>query len=200
MFNKICFFLRIYEGFSFLVSMLHGVFLDLKYFMAFYTMVLLVFTFLFSVLSLQLGEAYGGIGGVGYFIMSFRASTGDFELDNYNQLGPLVYLAWLVWVVAVIILQMIFMNFIIAVISGSYEDIMQEKDSVTYRGKADLIAERELHMTEADLNNPDYFPRYIVLRRPADSQGEKGEELKEGIQELKDTINLSYMKTVNKFK
>ncbi len=123
-FNKICFFLRIYEGFSFLVSMLQGVFFDLKYFLAFYTMVLLLFTFLFSVLSLELDGAYGGIGGVGYFIMSFRTSTGDFEVDNYNQIGSLVYLAWFVWVLAVIVLQMIFMNFIIAVISGSYEDIM----------------------------------------------------------------------------
>ena len=35
-FLKVNYFLRIYDGFSFLVTMMSGVFLDLKYFMAFF--------------------------------------------------------------------------------------------------------------------------------------------------------------------
>jgi len=35
--------------------------------------------------------------------------------------------------------------------------------------KVDLIAEREDHFTQDDLNNPEYFPRFFVVRRPANS-------------------------------
>ena len=84
-FVKICFFLRIYDGFSFLVSMMRGVFLDLKYFIAFYVLVLMLFTMLFSILTLGLSETYNGMPGVGYFLMSFRTSTGDFEVDDFQN-------------------------------------------------------------------------------------------------------------------
>lgn len=46
-FMKVNFFLRIYDGFSFLVSMLQGVFQDLKYFMGFFLFVLIEFGLLF---------------------------------------------------------------------------------------------------------------------------------------------------------
>jgi len=60
-------------------------------------------------------------------MMSFRTSTGDFELDAYPDLdSQLIILAWIVWVFAVLILNVIFMNFIIAVISESYEKVMQK--------------------------------------------------------------------------
>lgn len=42
-FVKVCFFLRIYDGFSFLVSMLQGVFIDLQFFIAFYGIFLIHF-------------------------------------------------------------------------------------------------------------------------------------------------------------
>ena len=77
-FVKICFFLRIYDGMSFLVSMVQGVFLDLKYFLLFYFLVLILFNLLFQVLNTKLGDEYGKVGKFEYFLMSFRLSTGDF--------------------------------------------------------------------------------------------------------------------------
>lgn len=68
------------------------------------------------------------------------------------------------------------MNFIIAVISESYEKIMQKLVSQIYSGKVDLIVERELHMSENDEKNPYYFPRYIMLRRPVRTDGGNMEE------------------------
>ncbi len=66
---------------------------------------------------------------------------------------------------------MIFMNFIIAVISESYEKIMQKQISLTYHGKVSLIVEREFQMSEEDLKNGKYFPKYIILRRPINLDG-----------------------------
>jgi hypothetical protein len=68
---------------------------------------------------------------------------------------------------AVLTLNVVFMNFIIAVISESYEKIMQKLVSQTFKVKVDMIAERELHMSELDLQKDSYFPKYIVLRRHA---------------------------------
>jgi len=60
--------------------------------------------------------------------MAVRTSLGDFDLDNYNDgsnLGIIV-LRWIIWLVSVFIMNVIFMNFIIAVISESYEKVMQK--------------------------------------------------------------------------
>lgn len=49
-FLKVNFFLRIYDGFSFLVSMMAGVFKDIKYFLAFFSIILVEFAILFVII------------------------------------------------------------------------------------------------------------------------------------------------------
>ena len=49
---------------------------------------------------------------------------------------------------AVLLLNIIFMNFIIAVISQTYEKVIQKSKAESYRLKSLLIAERELIMTK----------------------------------------------------
>jgi hypothetical protein len=78
-FTKICFYLRISDGFSFLVSMLIGVFADLKFFFLFYIIMLVMFTLIFLNLTLTLDENMSTVsGGFGYLILAFRTSLGDF--------------------------------------------------------------------------------------------------------------------------
>ena len=84
--------------------------------------------------------------------MSFRTSTGDFEVDNFfNNYDVLVYVTWIIWLVSVLILNIVFMNFIIAVISESYEKIMQKLVSQNFKSKVSLIMERESNMSLTDL-------------------------------------------------
>jgi len=92
---------------------------------------------------------------------------------------------------------MVFMNFIIAVISESYEKIMQKLVSQTYHGKVELIAEREMHMTQSDFDNSAYFPKYIVLRRPAKAEGGEGAEWQGFIKDMKKTLKLNIQKILN---
>jgi hypothetical protein len=49
-FMKINFFLRIYDGFSFLVSMMAGVFSDIQYFLLFWLIFLAQFSLIFTIL------------------------------------------------------------------------------------------------------------------------------------------------------
>jgi hypothetical protein len=84
-FIKICFFLRISDGFSFLVSMLIGVFGDLKFFFMFYLMILIMFSLIFYNLGLKLDDNMMELSAFGYLVMAYRTSLGDFLLDDYKD-------------------------------------------------------------------------------------------------------------------
>ena len=67
------------------------------------------------------------------------------------------------------------MNFIIAVISESYEKVMQKLVAESYRVKTNMIVERELLLTSIKGNEQEYFPKYLVMRRPIETNnGESG--------------------------
>ena len=99
--------------------------------------------------------------------MNYRLSLGDFSTDHISESkAKLIPFIWIIWAIAVLLLNIIFMNFIIAVISQTYERVILKSTAESYKLKSKLIAERELIMTEKELANEDYFPRYLVLRRP----------------------------------
>eukprot|EP00347_Sterkiella_histriomuscorum_P005927 403354731 len=192
-FLKICFFLRIYNGFSFLVSMMAAVFIDLKYFLAFFVVFILQFGIIFAILFDATGiEEYNGIGIFSYFMMAFRTSSGDFNVDSYkDQSQILVIISWTIWIIAVMILNVMFMNFIIAVISESYEKVMQKLTAESYRVKVQMIVERELHFTEDELKLNHFFPQYLLLRKPVTSNLDQKGEWQGFVKDIKNTIKFA---------
>lgn len=82
---KVNYFLRIFEGFSFLVSMLTGVFFDLKFFLGFFAIVVATFSLILSVLLPEAATSYPGTWIFSFIVMSFRTSLGDFDMDDYRQ-------------------------------------------------------------------------------------------------------------------
>jgi hypothetical protein len=50
------------------------------------------------------------------------------------------------------------MNFIIAVVGDSYTNCMAKREAQSLKVKVDMIIERENIMTEAELQNEEYFP------------------------------------------
>jgi hypothetical protein len=62
--------------------------------------------------------------------------------------------------------NVVFMNFIIAVISQSYENCMQKSTAQSYKVKLNMIRERESMMSENDFKNKEWFPNYIILCKP----------------------------------
>ena len=60
---------------------------------------------------------------------------------------------------------MVFMNFIIAVISDAYGGVTQYKTGHDYKQRIMMIYEKELHFTEQDLNNKMYFPAILIVRK-----------------------------------
>ena len=106
-------------------------------------------------------DNYESIGYGGYYLMSFRTSLGDFDLDNFGTTNEtdeitsteIVILRWIIWILSVFVMNIVFMNFIIAVISESYEKVMQKLVAQSYKVKVDMIAERELNFTQEDFSN-----------------------------------------------
>src|SRR5438046_2166515 len=95
-FVKFLFFMRIFSGFGFLVSMLKEVIIDLKTFLAFFLIVLFTFAMIFMILGENL-ETYEGLGSSGYLFMSFRTALGDFELDKFI-LQEHISIRWAMWI------------------------------------------------------------------------------------------------------
>ena len=114
--------------------MLQSVFSDLGYFILLYALVIILYGLIFTLIGVQVASDseymayYNGISNFGYFVMSFRTSIGDFQVDSFNELNDsVIVFSWIVWVSAVLILNVILLNFIIAVISSSYEKVLQNK-------------------------------------------------------------------------
>jgi len=76
--------------------------------------------------------------------MVFRLSTGDFGMDNFkDEASFLGVVAWIIWLIAVLVLNIVLMNFLIAVISESYERVMQKLVAESYKVKVNMIVEKE---------------------------------------------------------
>lgn len=92
-------------------------------------------------------------------------SIGDFDFGGANYLSPnenMLY--WLIWLIVVIVTCIIFLNFIIAEASASYEKVKENLDAMINKEKASLIAEAETMYFESRKTNLK-FPKYIVIRK-----------------------------------
>jgi hypothetical protein len=126
----------------------------------------------------ELEQNYKGIGPVSYFALALRNSIGDFDFESMvsgDTLNDFIWLQWFVWIIVIFIGNVVFMNFIIAVVSDSYERCINKMDTQTMLEKIDLIIERERMITDRELRkyHKEWFPRYLYVCRPAQSENNK---------------------------
>jgi hypothetical protein len=84
--------------------------------------------------------------------------------------GPnYIWLQWLVWLFVIFIGNVVFMNFIIAVVSDSYEKCINKMEAQSLLEKIDLIIEREqmLSAYEIEKYKNKWFPRYLYVCKAA---------------------------------
>ena len=76
------------------------------------------FTLFLAVLLKDDLSSYDGIGPVGYFIIALRESIGDFDTnDSFSNNSVYKIQIWIVYLMIMILGNVVFMNFIIAVVS-----------------------------------------------------------------------------------
>ena len=95
---------------------------------------IVLFTFASLFLNLNTGvdksEQYSGIKDFAYILTSFRMTIGDMETDTFGSDDPTKpnnaksYLTWGIWLIGAFLTNIVFLNFIIAVISDSYAKVM----------------------------------------------------------------------------
>lgn len=104
--------------------MVETVFKDLRSFLYFFAIVVVFFTVFLGNILIDLSN-YEGIGSVGYFVIALRESVGDYDTDSYSKTDYRI-IGWIVYLMVMFLGNVIFMNFIIAVVSQSYENCMQK--------------------------------------------------------------------------
>jgi len=111
-------------------------------------------------------EEYNQIGlFLGYIFSTLRLSLGDFDFEASTYLTDAEnHLYWLVWFLVIVMTCIVFLNFIIAEASASYESVKSRLDAMIFKEKASLTSEAE-EMLFDRIKSDDIMPKYIVLRQ-----------------------------------
>lgn len=75
-----------------------------------------------------------------------------------------VIMFWIIWVIIVMVTCIIFLNFIIAEVSSSYEKVKVSLNSLFLQERANLIRESEDMMFSSMKRNRGFFPKYLITR------------------------------------
>lgn len=100
----------------------------------------------------------------GTLFSTLRIAMGDFDFGAANFLTPSengIY--WLIWLMVVIATCIIFLNFIIAEASASYEKVKENLVSQINKEKSSMVGEAEGQLPER-FKTDQLFPKYVVIR------------------------------------
>ena len=126
---KLFFFMRIFKKFAYIVTMILEVFTDLRAFLTFYLILIVMCSLIFDVIAVNPAGEYEKIGPfAGNLFATLRLSLGDFDFgvlaETDAKKGALDVnqhlLYWIIWLCLVVFSALIFLNFIIAVVYNSY--------------------------------------------------------------------------------
>ena len=187
---KTFFFMRLFRSMAHLVSMMQQVMKDLQAFLIFFFVLIWITSFVFSTIGLgnpaeidasgndatkakgtsTAGKEYQYLPRwLAQWFSVLRIALADFDFAASMELEPFEnILYWMTWVVLVIITCIIFLNFIIAEVSSSYESIKTEVNGCIEQDRAQLINESEDMLLQSQKKNPKKFPRYLVRREVDD--------------------------------
>lgn len=151
---KTFFFMRIVMRFSYIVTMIINVVGDLKVFLLFFVILIVMCSMIFDVIAIPNATEYDKIGYFwGNMMTTLRLSLGDFDFGMLTE-GDLNkkqhILFWSVWLLIVFFSSLIFLNFIIAEVSNSYQGVKESIDALIYKERASLINESEEIMSKRD--------------------------------------------------
>lgn len=99
-------------------------------------------------------------------IQSLRIGYGDFAiLSQVCYLGQSdSIMFWIIFFFTVLISCIIFLNFIVAEASGSYNEVNEKLEEFIQMQRASMIGEAEQIIPDM-FKNEKNFPRYIILRK-----------------------------------
>ena len=187
--GKTFFFLRIFDELSPIVTMLSRVMRDLRVFMLFFFILIIMFSLQLGVMGLANlrikgdfsdkfkeayfandsypGEEFKSLGlTLGNIFFVFRAAMGDFTLINSSMFlsDAENYIFWFMFFAILVLTNIIFLNFVIAEAGNSYSIVSEQLDQFILKEKSIMIDEAET-MFPKRFRQPSLYPKYIVIRR-----------------------------------
>ena len=171
--------------------MLRSVIYDLRIFLTFFAILMILFSLLLGVIGVgnpNLPGAYkeyvdtysaadeaanGPYTGqeyepIGIFwqniLLAIQISMGNFDFQRANMLNEYEnYMYWVCWFIIVVVTCIIFLNFIIAEASASYEKVASRLDPIIMKERATLVFEADEMIPQMNKNEEKY-PRFIIVR------------------------------------
>jgi hypothetical protein len=158
---KLMFFLRINQTFGMLVQLILQVVIDFRHFGFFMVCWILIFSFLYRIAGIDVPNTgddaeYPEVNNFILFIIQiFRNSIGDLKVPDYtfwnarmteSRVVSLVMIAyvWFLWLINIMLMLIILLNFLIAIVSQSYDSVMTKSVQVIYDSRAEFAGECEL--------------------------------------------------------
>jgi hypothetical protein len=162
-FTKLAFLLRLFNTLSFLVQMTLGAFRDIMNFLLFFAIVLGAMTVGINiVVTEKVTEEYDGVYPVAFYLLAVKHSILDTDPDSLLGGSDFKIHAWVMWFLILIFGNILYFNFIMAVVWSNYEKCMEKLVAQSYWGKLDMVIDIELLMNERDHQNSEYFPSYLI--------------------------------------
>ena len=156
-FAKILYFLRIFDDYGFIVEMVGETIVQLIPFSSYFIMWILLFTVLFQTLQVEIPpDSYPNLTSIYRYILqtysnsigniappvykSWERSLNNTDISNleYLQKHTIIGLIWGVWLFNQFLLLIIMLNFLIAVISQVYADVVEKQEAFLYQHRASL--------------------------------------------------------------
>ena len=153
-FFKLLFFIRLYEHYGFLVQMIIFCVVDLIPFIWSYLSFLYIFSICYVVLNMEIDPEVQDAQGLNYFakmlLQTFRTSIGELSMPMYTKIleeensymsNINIILIWFIWCMQTFFMLVVMTNFIIAMITSTYERVSQYQRIISFQHKAVLNEE-----------------------------------------------------------
>ena len=148
-------YLRVYHSFGNLVELIGNCIKDVQFFTVYFILWIYYFSSQFQIAGakFEFGDYKGMSEHLQYMVQVFRNAIGDISLPNYdvwlwyiNNGKPaigyvMMTLIWAIWLANIFFCLIILLNFLIAIIGQSYEQVMERKNQFKYQHRSELNRE-----------------------------------------------------------
>lgn len=185
-FLKILSLLRSNVAFGTLVKLIINCFYEVFYFSLFFVAWVVIFAKLFIIAGAEFDEDdYPFLPLLGFYLQTFRAALGESSPPQYHywqemlnsdldqQLSSkpiwsfpiiMIYTIWIIWFLNLFINMVIMLNFMIAIISQSFETVITNRLMYQYEYKSDLNLERlQFYNVFENLNFGKYLEDFDLM-------------------------------------
>lgn len=210
-FAKLMFFIRIIDKFGLLVRMIATCFYALIPFIVCFVMFLFMFSCMLITLNNQIDSEVVEAEAISFFhktvLQAFRTSIGELGMPRYpniigdetineNQRFLNIYLIWAVWYTQTFTMLVVLLNFIIAVINETYDQVKDNQVLINYQYKAELNLECQEILSILRKNTEFHVILFSVNKNENNQQQDSNQQI---IEEVNKFIYSQSIRTKQEF-